>query len=157
MQKLKQIVWISEACKEYSDEELLQLLKKSRANNLKRNITGLLIYDKKSFMQFMEGDTESVDDIFQNRIKPSSLHRNVTLLNQREIEERNFLNWTMGFYSLESRELQKVPGFRDFKRNYSTIQQLRGDNSSVRKIINGFQEGRWHLGQPKNNPDPVIR
>ena len=154
---MKQIVWISEACKEYSDEELLQLLNKSRANNVRRNVTGLLIYDKKSFMQFMEGDAESVDDIFQNRIEPSHLHKNVTLLSQREIEERNFKNWTMGFYSIYSKELQSVPGFQDFKRNYSSFQELHGDDKTVRKIIDGFQEGRWHLGQPETNPNPVIR
>ena len=87
MQQVKQIVWISEACREYSDEELLQLLNKSRANNVRRNVTGLLIYDKKSFLQFMEGDAGTVDNIFQNRIEPSSLHRNVTLLSQRDIEK----------------------------------------------------------------------
>ena len=157
MQQVKQIVWISEVCREYSDEELLQLLNKSRANNVRRNVTGLLIYDKKSFLQFMEGDAGTVDDIFQNRIEPSSLHRNVTLLSQRDIEERNFKNWTMGFYSINSRELQSVSGFQEFKRNHSGIHELEGNDNMVNKIIDGFQEGRWHLGQPENNPNPVIR
>ena len=155
MSVLNRIVWISEAIKAFSDEELLALLTKSRANNIRKNVTGLLLYDDMSFLQMMEGDAKSVDQIFEERIKPSRLHRNVTLLSRNPIEERIFKNWTMGFYSANNNILHKIPGFKDFRKTYASFLDLRKDDDMVVKLVRGFQEGRWHLGEPLTNPNPT--
>lgn len=156
MSTLNQIVWISEAKRKYSQEELFALLKKARANNIKHQITGLLLYDDMSFMQLMEGDRTSVEDIFENRIKPSRLHTRVTLLAHREIEERNFENWSMGFMSSKHRKIQEIPGFRDFSQTHTSFLDLAGDASMTKKIIDGFHDGKWHLGQSIADPNPVL-
>jgi len=51
-----------------SMQKLKPLFTKSRANNGRRNITDLLLYDKESLMQFVEGEQESMEDIFNNMI-----------------------------------------------------------------------------------------
>lgn len=142
---LCQIVWISEAVKNYSEDELLALLKKSRANNLRAGVTGLLLYHQGSFMQFMEGEEETVLAIYNNRIVPSRLHRKVTLLLKIERAEKLFSNWSMGFMATDSKLANTVPGFTEFVRTKRSFLELEGDHDRLNKIIDGFHAGRWHL------------
>lgn len=145
--KLCQIIWISEAVRNYSKAELLALLTKSRANNVRHNVTGLLLYHRGSFMQFMEGEADKVTAIYENRIVPSRLHQNVTLLLQTEIATRTFGTWSMGFMTADSTLAQTVPGFRDFLQTQSSFLDLVGDGDRVKKLIDGFHAGLWHLHQ----------
>lgn len=142
---LCQIIWISEAVKNYSEDELLALLKKSRTNNLRLGVTGLLLYHQGSFMQFMEGEEDRVLAIYENRIVPSHLHRKVTLLLKMEETERIFSNWSMGFMATDSKLANSVPGFTEFVRTKSSFIELAGDHEHLNKIIDGFHAGRWHL------------
>jgi hypothetical protein len=139
------IVWISEAIKKYSEDELLALLTKSRTNNVRLGVTGLLLYHQGSFMQFMEGEEDIVLAIYHNRIVPSRLHREVTLLLKMERTERVFANWTMGFMATDSKLANTVPGFTEFVRTKSSFMELAGDGKHLNKIIDGFHAGRWHL------------
>lgn len=142
---LCQIIWISEAARNYSKPELLALLTKSRANNVRHGVTGLLLYHRGSFMQFMEGEADVVTAIFENRIVPSRLHQNVTLLLQTEIKTRTFATWSMGFMTADSTLANTIPGFRDFLQTQSSFLDLAGDAPRVRKLIDGFHAGLWHL------------
>lgn len=141
---LHQIIWISEAAKDYTNAELLALLAHSRANNVAQGVTGLLLYHQGSFMQFMEGETEVVNAIYEKRILKSKRHQHVTLLLQRDIPERNFANWSMGFMTADSHLANTVPGFRDFIRTRSSFLDLIGDHERINHLVDGFHAGRWH-------------
>ncbi|HEX2855309.1 MAG TPA: BLUF domain-containing protein [Opitutaceae bacterium] len=142
---LCQIIWISEAVKNYTNAELLVLLTKARANNAKHGVTGLLLYHGGSFMQFMEGEADTVMSIYQNRIMRSRWHRSVTLLLQTEIPERVFSTWEMGFMTADSELAKKVPGFLDFVQTRSSFLHLIGDSRRTKKLIEEFHAGLWHL------------
>lgn len=142
---LLQIIWISEAVRPLARADLLALLGRSRARNIARGLTGLLLYHEGSFMQFMEGEEPAVLDTFEHRIVPSPLHRDVTLLLRQPVAARNFPDWSMGFIDTSHTCADHVPGFRDFLRTSGIFLHLLGDNAKVRTIIDGFHRGRWHL------------
>jgi len=142
---LLQIVWISEATHPLTRADLLALLGRSRARNVGRGLTGLLLYHQGSFMQFMEGEEAAVLDTFEHRIVPSPLHRDVTLLLRQPVTERNFPDWSMGFIDTSHTCADHVPGFRDFLRTSGIFLHLQGNSARVRAIIDGFHRGRWHL------------
>ena len=52
---MKQIIYISSAAKKMDDDDLLDILKTSRENNKKNDISGMLLYDNGSFIQVLEG------------------------------------------------------------------------------------------------------
>lgn len=54
------LVYVSSAVVPFSKAELLSLLTKSRENNSKVGLTGLLIYKDGSFMQVLEGEETAV-------------------------------------------------------------------------------------------------
>jgi len=70
------------------------ILSKSRSNNGRDGITGLLWFDGKRFLQALEGDGEAVQRTFA-RIKGDPRHRAVVILSDRTIDAREFGPWAM--------------------------------------------------------------
>lgn len=75
------------------------LLEKSRANNPRQGITGILCFSEDLFIQVLEGGRDEVCELF-NAIVRDDRHRNVRILIYEEIRERRFGGWTMGQVNL---------------------------------------------------------
>ena len=69
-------------------------------NNEKHNITGALIFDRLWFVQILEGEREAISATLR-RIVADERHDNVTVMEVRSIEQRQFGNWWMGLAALQ--------------------------------------------------------
>ena len=112
------IIYVSQAARPMSEEDLAAILEKSRDYNDKDGITGLLMYkftpseQRGNFMQLLEGDEDKVLSAF-DRIKADKRHHTKVLLEQGEIDERHFPDWSMGFRNVNTSDLEKFRGFSD--------------------------------------------
>ena len=71
-----------------------EVLAKSRANNTRDEVTGLLFTDGHRFLQVLEGPQATVEDTFL-RIIADPRHRALVLLSRRAITRREFGDWSM--------------------------------------------------------------
>lgn len=94
------IVYISSANLGLSRGEILNIVEDSRINNNKNGLTGLLLFNKGTFMQLLEGEENAVDALYK-KIEKDRRHTDVKLLLKETIMHRNFSNWTMGFKDIE--------------------------------------------------------
>lgn len=109
-----EICYVSSANEKYKTPALVQLLSQARANNETNDITGLLLYDGAgTFVQALEGDKKKVEALF-SKIKNDARHKRVNVLGEREVPERSFGNWSMGFRLLNHPEITNMKGFSDF-------------------------------------------
>ena len=92
---LVRLMYASRAVAAVDQEELIAILKKSKTNNPKAGITGVLCFSEGTFMQVLEGGRGAVSKLY-NRIASDARHTEVTLLNYEEIAERRFAGWSMG-------------------------------------------------------------
>ena len=92
---LVRLMYASRALAAVDQEELLAILKKSKANNPKAGVTGVLCFSDGIFMQVLEGGRSGVNKLY-NRIASDARHSDVVLLNYEEIAERRFAGWSMG-------------------------------------------------------------
>jgi hypothetical protein len=92
---LVRLVYASRAVPTIDQEELLAILKKSKANNPKQGITGVLCFSEGIFLQALEGGRSAVNQLY-NRIAADDRHTQVELLCYDEIGERRFAGWSMG-------------------------------------------------------------
>ena len=78
-------------------EELVAILRKSKADNPLVGITGVLCVCTASgiFLQVLEGGRSAVNQLY-NRIVVDPRHTQVELLRYDEITERRFAGWAMG-------------------------------------------------------------
>lgn len=112
------ILYVSQAYRLMSTEEIAKLLETSRRNNIRDGITGLLIYkewktaERANFLQLLEGPREVVEAAYK-KITKDPRHHTIIGLEQGEISHRNFGSWAMGFKNLNTDELKSFPGFKD--------------------------------------------
>ena len=110
---LEQVIYISSATSLMSDDDLSLLLNQARKNNRYLNLTGMLLYCEGSFIQVLEGQKDTLENLFA-RILRDSRHRNCQLLLRNPIETRLFEDWYMGFKSISHQQFEDLPGYVDF-------------------------------------------
>ncbi len=74
----------------------------ARAANERRQVTGMLVFDRNCFLQTLEGRREAVSETFC-RIAADPRHRRILLMDVLPVDERLFANWTMGFAAADAR------------------------------------------------------
>lgn len=92
---LVRLLYASRAISTVGQDELLAILKKSKAQNPTLGVTGVLCYSEGIFLQVLEGGRSAVNALY-NRIASDPRHTDVELLVYEEIGERRFAGWSMG-------------------------------------------------------------
>lgn len=77
------------------EDEMESMLQASRRNNRTADITGLLIRDRRNFLQILEGPATAVG-LAMLRIAGDPRHAHMALLASQQVEMRLFSNWSMG-------------------------------------------------------------
>ena len=94
---LVRLLYASRAVESVNPEELLSILRQSKANNPSEGITGVLCFclQERIFLQVLEGGRSAVNRLY-NHIAKDPRHADVEVLCYEEIGERRFAAWTMG-------------------------------------------------------------
>ena len=131
------LIYVSTAASLLSINELVLLLDKSRANNDRLDITGMLLYKGGNFMQILEGDKQSVLNLY-DVIKADSRHKNVSLIKTGKLGARNFENWSMGFTDMDKAE--SFPRYEDYFRDNFNLQSLSEKAQAAYEFIVHFNK-----------------
>lgn len=107
---MEYLIYISTAKRLLDENELTEILKVSKKNNELNEITGLLLYSEGTFIQFLEGPTDKLNATYEAIINDER-HKNVIKLVEEPAQERCFPDWSMGFKSGNSRELEQMAGY----------------------------------------------
>lgn len=105
------LIYMSSAVKPMNSDALSALLEQSRKSNLKLGITGMLIYQKGTFLQMLEGEKPAIMDLY-NKILDDQRHTGVHTVLSGEIEKRNFEDWSMGFFNMD--KAGEFPKYSDY-------------------------------------------
>ena len=92
---LVRLMYASRAVPALDQEELVTILRQSKANNPGTGVTGVLCFSGGIFLQVLEGGRSAVNQLY-NRIGSDPRHTDVELLLYEEIGERRFASWSMG-------------------------------------------------------------
>jgi acylphosphatase len=110
-QSLYQLLYLSTAKPELTEDALLDLLSKSQARNAARGITGLLLHSDGNIIQVIEGEREAVESLYA-KIESDPRHGGVMALSRKHVSARDFPEYKMGFRRTEKKVLnEQIPGF----------------------------------------------
>ena len=115
---MKYIVYVSQAAKAFSTDDLAGLLTHSRERNSADGVTGLLVYryntdfKRGNFLQVLEGTDDALDDVWR-RISGDPRHHTIIVLDEGESDVRMFGDWSMGFRNVDENDLAKFAGFSE--------------------------------------------
>jgi len=93
---LSRLIYASEAVVDLNPAILDDLLARARTKNRLLDITGLLLFDSRYFLQVLEGEREKISALYA-RLLQDPRHQRVALLRFEEIDQRFFGSWKMGF------------------------------------------------------------
>ncbi|MGD0961733.1 MAG: BLUF domain-containing protein [Methylomonas sp.] len=133
------LIYISSASKRFSEDELVDLLSKSREKNTKLGVTGMLLYKDGNFLQVLEGEETAVMKLF-GAIKANSNHQGVTILDKGELAERQFGDWSMGFRNLNDQAVQSIPGFSPYMNASFTAEEFESDPAGTLALLKLFRQ-----------------
>jgi hypothetical protein len=140
MTALIHCIYSSAAAPSFEEHEMPVLLEAARTRNAARDITGMLLYVGGSFFQVLEGEAAVVEPIF-DKIKRDPRHGRVTLIIKEPIVERSFVEWTMGYATLDAQEAAELMGTNDFFDGASCLAKMTPGRA--KKLLSAFRDGRW--------------
>jgi hypothetical protein len=136
---LASLVYVSFATHNLSDDEIRDILITSRENNQKLNITGMLLYRDRFFIQALEGEKEAVRTLYE-QISKDPRHRHVKLVCVDDIDKRSFGDWSMGFNKLGHEALAALPGYSDFLSPEHRADYFTNNPSHAVALLETFKE-----------------
>ncbi|EHQ26203.1 BLUF domain-containing protein [Mucilaginibacter paludis] len=137
------VVYISTAARLMTDEDLIEILIKSRNNNFRLGITGVLLYHEGTFIQAIEGDKVVIDKLL-NSICKDKRHFGLTIITEGIMETHAFPDWSMGFLSVDAETLSIIRGYKRLE----TIDAIgneaaRNQNHEALLFIKSFAQNNY--------------
>lgn len=132
------LVYVSSALHPFSEEELAEILRVSRENNTKIDITGLLLYADGNIIQILEGEKRAVEALYTH-IAKDPRHQSILRLFAKNADMRSFPDWSMGYKLMTRAELsEKLPGYNAILEHggEGMLDRLSGP---VETLINTFR------------------
>ncbi|MCD8520699.1 MAG: BLUF domain-containing protein [Saccharospirillaceae bacterium] len=93
---LVRLIYASHKTEFWNDLELGKLLENAQRFNKAKNITGILYFNRKYFLQCLEGQRDDVSALY-SEIVQDRRHRDVQILAFEEINEREMEQWHMSY------------------------------------------------------------
>lgn len=109
---LYQLIYISRATKPFNHEELEELVGRASNNNKHKEITGNLIYNSGVFMQLLEGDKETISNLYEH-ICEDERHTKVKQIYFESCNYRLFSKWSMRLIDLEVEHNKNLSRIRE--------------------------------------------
>ena len=131
------VIYLSAASYLFSDEELIAFLNKSRANNIKLGITGLLLYNEGSILQILEGEKQVVSDLYKI-IERDNRHTRIVKMIDASITQRSFSDWSMGFKRVSDADWSQLKGYLDIDKDNKICSGT--ESNSVITMIKSFAD-----------------
>jgi hypothetical protein len=139
--KLIQLVYVSKTNHLFREKNLEKLAQRSRENNAKVAITGLLLYSPGFFMQLLEGEEDAIEKLYRI-IQQDKRHSAVKCLVKRVVSKRSFPEWNMGLVNFnhyqDKIDLVKQKRLQDMFDAYTENENYTGDHNLAFDVLLEF-------------------
>ncbi len=137
MSDLSIIVYRSRAIVPFTDIDLFYLLAHARERNQAAAISGVVLYDRGHFFQWVEGANQQLGQIW-NRIRSDPRHTDIQVLADQAVPIRLFENWSMQFAHRDKQHESIIEGF--VVADAELLDDLHLNPSKVPNILASFSK-----------------
>jgi hypothetical protein len=113
---------------------LTTLLEQSREKNAKLGVTGILVAYKKHFLQVLEGERDTIFELFHT-IRKDERHMSVISFWDSPIEKRGFQDWRMAFLDFNEMDNLELQGFYDSLQKGLSSDITEDHLSVIKKLL----------------------
>lgn len=134
-----QLTYLSTPAGSISNDDLIDILETARLNNASLGVSGMLLYTGDGFVQVLEGEENVVDDLVK-LIKKDPRHKDFRIVERKQIETRDYAEWTMGFKRVEKKDLRNIPGLNKFFETDLEGSVNEDKSELINKLTNHFRK-----------------
>jgi len=136
---LHNIVYLSNAVTHEAMKDVVSKLSHYRTLNASVGITGLLLCQRGSFLQVLEGEKDAVCDLYL-KIRQDPRHSAVFTIVDAPAQERQFEDWSMGFLDLDIDPPKDMEGFNEFLESPFSAEIFFSKSGRFNSLLNHFKE-----------------
>jgi len=133
------LLYCSQASLPFGEEQLADLLEHSLTHNARHQLTGLLCYGNGHFVQVLEGDATTVEQLFA-RIRCDRRHYQVHVLSRGVGPARRFADWRMAFAKSHSHEFYWLITFLEAHHHRLLLRQKPIAEPTLATTLQRFSE-----------------
>jgi len=137
------IVYLSSSKGILSDEALTRILFHSQKNNRALGITGILLYFNGCIIQVLEGPEERVKALYEI-IRRDPQHTQIIKLYSDPVEHRSFSDWSMGYKTISSRELDHLKYELTFMNSPFVPVSSEKETNPILSLVEVFYKNNYH-------------
>ncbi|HEX8407072.1 MAG TPA: BLUF domain-containing protein [Duganella sp.] len=127
---INQLVYISQATRKMSSDELRAIQATAKENNQHIDVTGSLFYNGGWFLQVLEGPLATLNALY-NKIEKDPRHKNSRVLYNEPAKFRTFTRWSMNMTNLEDRQADKYDELVDVIEAAKTDRKIGAASPAV--------------------------
>jgi hypothetical protein len=131
---LHELLYVSVETCPLTKQDVTTLLAQSREKNAKLGVTGILVAYKKHFLQVLEGERDTIFDLFHT-IRKDERHMSVISFWDGPIEKRGFQDWRMAFLDFNEMENLELQGFYDSLQKGLSSDITEDHLSVIKKLL----------------------
>jgi hypothetical protein len=120
-----------------SETVLQNILAAAEKNNLKNNITGMLLYFNGRLLQVIEGEDATVRATFK-RIHVDPRHHNVVALMDQQVPARDFSCFSMGFRKINASDVHDAPQYQPLLAAEFDIESIHARPGIALELLKHF-------------------
>lgn len=136
---MHQIIYSSRAKDNMTLTTLTVLLMQARSLNERKHITGALVYGDGQFMQIMEGEEDTIRELYE-RVVRDPRHYDVRKLVDKPIAARSFAQWSMAFGEVPADIFQKLSSIPAYQAPEQLLRHLPLGTERDTHLMNKMKE-----------------
>jgi hypothetical protein len=136
---LAHLAYVSSRKLNCSDQEIEKILSACKKNNPPLDITGVLMYSDKQFIQYVEGELAALTSLY-DKIKLDSRHERAVMVSYGPIEKKIFPSWHMANRKISNKDVDFVTDITtEDKKVFERILNGKGtDGNKVQDLLLKF-------------------
>ena len=128
-----QIIYSSVSSTPMQVDELEDILEQAQSRNDSKGITGALVYVDGFFLQVLEGEKDSVENLMQ-KISNDFRHETVTVLHAGDIPSAAFYDWKMAYISATQEQVARWAGLSVTTKLPEIWEDMRQDPNRASQV-----------------------
>jgi hypothetical protein len=145
---LAQLIYRSVVAWPLNQAELQELLDSARERNRRESLTGLLVYQRGRFVQWLEGPHDALQAVWAS-IQRDPRHTEIERLHTPRLPQRLFPDWRMMFSSDQSGQTSEA-----IDLPYESLRELRNTDANTAAVVQGL--ALWYqLPSPERMADSL--
>ena len=134
---MNQLLYVSSARQGITSEDIANITLKAMKFNTQHGITGILLHRGGVFLQLLEGNEATLQDLFESRIKNDGRHSNIVELFNIPAKTRIFDQWSMAFHEISELDIKMVNEILSWNKLISNAKEI--DNDLILQMLERFK------------------